>query len=96
MLPLVPRKSCVNVKHPARFLYPTENGGEPGTAFPADARAEAEAFLAYRAFPFETPLRQTLANLASLFGVVFLIGVAAADGWARRRSAVETDAQRKE
>jgi hypothetical protein len=61
----------LNVKNPALFLFPNQNGGAPGDAFRADQRNDAEALLSYRPFPFEKPLRQ---HAAEALNVIALIG----------------------
>jgi hypothetical protein len=71
----------LNVKNPACYTYGKENGCEPGDHFPPERRADAEAFLSYRPFPFIEPASVTVArtvNLAALGIVVaFLLAVPA-------------------
>ena len=52
-----------NVKNPACYLYPDENGCAPGDHFTASQGAEAAAFVEFRSFRFEVPARQTAANV---------------------------------
>ncbi len=73
----------LNVLQPARFVYPQENGGAPGTTFPASERADAGRFLAYRAIPFEVPLRQRLANVVNVVALFGALGVLLADARVR-------------
>lgn len=79
-----------NVKNPALFLFPAENGGAPGDAFRVEERAQAEAFLAYRPFEFQKPLVQRAAeglNLAALIATAAVFaGLAARGRWVPRKS----------
>ena len=65
----------LNVKNPACFVFPDENGGEPGSHFRRDQRAEAEAFLAYRPFEFEPSGTQALAHAINLAALVLVPGL---------------------
>lgn len=70
---LRPVGNVLNVKNPACYLYPVENGCKPGDHFTIAQTDAAKAFLGYRPFAFELPLRQKLADwlsLAALVGVV--------------------------
>jgi hypothetical protein len=79
----------LNVKNPACYTYGKANGCEPGDHFPPERRADAEAFLSYRPFPFAEPASVTVAgrvNLAALGGVVaFLLAVPAGRLLQRRK-----------
>jgi len=56
----------LNLKNPACYVYPRENGCLPGDQFRSDQRSQAEAFAAYRPFDFAASTRQRLANATSL------------------------------
>jgi hypothetical protein len=79
----------LNVKNPACYTYGKVNGCEPGDHFPPERRADAEAFLSYRPFPFIEPASMTVAgavNLAALGIVVaFLLAVTGGRLVQRRR-----------
>jgi hypothetical protein len=59
------RDGVLNLKNPACYVYPEENGCRPGDHFRADERARAEAFTRYRPFEFRLSRRQRLANVVS-------------------------------
>lgn len=66
----------LNIKNPACYLFPRENHCAPGDHFSVRDKDDAAAFARYRAFAFEMPLRQRLANVVSLLaalGVVALL-----------------------
>ena len=65
----------INVKNPACYLFPMENGCTPGNHFTVEQVEDAVTFLTYRPFPFEQPFRQQFATWLSLLSAV---GVAAA------------------
>ncbi|MHC8508927.1 MAG: hypothetical protein ACYYKD_05925 [Rhodospirillales bacterium] len=74
----------LNIKNPACYQYPAENQCAPGDSFLLEHESGARDFAAYRAFPFERPLRHDIAvwvNLAALillpFGILFCV-------WRRR------------
>lgn len=56
----------LNLKNPACYLFPVENGCEVGDHFRADQRQQAQQFLSYRPFLYQKPLRQQVANAVSL------------------------------
>jgi hypothetical protein len=60
----------LNVKNPAYFLFPEENGGSPGEHFRFDQRDDARAFLTYRPFRFVSPARQRLADALNVMALV--------------------------
>jgi hypothetical protein len=70
----------LNLKNPACFLYPRENGCEPGDHFRSSERRQAERFLGYRPFAHARSGVQQMAdgvNIAALAGVLlFGLGVA--------------------
>ncbi len=59
------RDGAFNLNDPSCFVFPEANACTPGTPFPAERRADAEAFSSYRAFPFEMPLAQRIADAVS-------------------------------
>lgn len=83
------RDGRLNIKNPACFVYPKENGCRPGDQYPVAEAGAAAAFAAYRPVPFAVPPAQRWAgriNLAALIGVPVLLGIAAWRwGRARRR-----------
>ncbi len=71
----------LNLKNPACYLFPRENRCLPGAMFEAKDRAEVEAFVAWKPFPFAQPatLRWIiLGNQLALLGVAAAILAAAA------------------
>ena len=60
------RGNVLNIKNPACYVFPAENGCAPGDHFPLAARAEAEKFLNYQPFDFVQPLYQSVATMISL------------------------------
>lgn len=87
---LRPIGDVLNVKNPACYIYPAENGCQPGDHFKATQLDAAKAFLSYRPFPFELPASQKIADWLSLLAFLGLIAVwvGAAASWllARRRA----------
>ena len=75
-----------NFKNPAGYLFPGENGLVAGGHFRADQRAELEAFLAYRPFPFVKPPRQIVAEWINVLALAATLGFL---GWAALRSRTE-------
>ena len=72
-----------NLHHPALFVFPSENGGQPGEPFGLDEEASLRAFAAYEPIPFERPARQRLLDLASTAALA--LGSLALTGLALRR-----------
>jgi len=60
----------LNLKNPACYQYPEENGCEPGDHFSADQRQSAELFRAYRPYKFAMSFEQKAANFITLAGFV--------------------------
>jgi len=76
----------LNMKNPACYLYPAENGCQPGDNFRADQREQAERFLAYRPFEFARPWWQRAAdvlNAVALLLTIAALGAAALLAWRR-------------
>lgn len=83
-----------NLKNPACYVYPGENGCTPGDHFTEMQRGEATAFAAYRPFPFKISTRQRYANgltqltlAGSLIVLLAALPAAWRGGRARRRAA---------
>lgn len=71
----------LNVKNPACYLFPRENGCRPGDHFLASERESAERFVRYEPFAFEVSGVQRAANavtLAALAASLLLLVAAAA------------------
>ena len=60
-----------NIKNPACYSYPKENGCLPGDHFKEEQRQFAEAFRSHRPFAFHQPLRQKVANWITIIALVF-------------------------
>ena len=56
------RDGRLNLKDPSCYVFPEENGCEPGDHFAAERLAEAEAFVSYEPFDFELSSAQRAAN----------------------------------
>jgi hypothetical protein len=67
------RDGFLNLKNPACYVFPRENGCRPGDRFRADQLEQARKFVAYRPFEFAMPRRQHLANAVSRWSL-WLIG----------------------
>ncbi len=63
----------INVKNPACYVFPAQNGCRPGDHFAAAQLKDAVAFLSYRPFDFEQPYVQKLATLLSLISSIGII-----------------------
>jgi hypothetical protein len=57
---------CFNMINPSCYLYPDENGCEPGDRFRTDQIHQLTNFINYRPYKFELPLLQRIANWMSL------------------------------
>ncbi len=78
-----------NFKNPASYLFPAENGLEPGGHFRVGEEDELAALLDYRPFPFETSNAQRVAetvNLIAVAGAIAGLFVAAILGMRSRRA----------
>jgi hypothetical protein len=60
----------LNLKNPACYVFPGDNQCRPGGVFTAAQRPAAEAFAAYKTFPFAKPLAQRLADWLNLAALV--------------------------
>ena len=70
--PLEERDGHLNVKNPACYLYPEENGCTPGAHFSVGQRADAVSFLSYHSFSFS---RSKVQQLADIVNVLALLGL---------------------
>jgi hypothetical protein len=59
----------LNIKNPAGYVFPKENGIEPGDHFKATETEKAERFRRYREFPFKISSSQKFANAVTLFSL---------------------------
>lgn len=88
------RNGTFNIKNPACYVFPRENGCAPGDHFRVDQRAQAEAFVSYRPFPFDRSRGQHAADaltMATLLGsALFLVLVWPWSVWRRARSGART------
>lgn len=75
--PLEVHDGIFNIKNPACYMAPSENGCRPGDHFTIQQKLQAEAFVNYRPFVFNLPVGYTVAYwicLSSWFAVfAFLI-----------------------
>ena len=76
----------INLKDPSCFVYPDENGCTAGDPFPVGRRADAEAFVAYRPFPFERPGLQRAAEIVSAASWLGLLAMLVAEAVRARRA----------
>ncbi|MGD0960515.1 MAG: hypothetical protein ABSB19_11980 [Methylomonas sp.] len=60
----------INLKNPACYVFPAENQCKPGDHFPPEMRADVEAFINYKPFPFKQPTTQIVADYVSLFSLL--------------------------
>ncbi|MEW6076551.1 MAG: hypothetical protein AB1724_01935 [Thermodesulfobacteriota bacterium] len=66
----------LNIKNPACYVFPEENGCRPGDHFTVAQKDQVVAFTRYRPYDFKMPPAQKIANrltLASLFMAVLLL-----------------------
>jgi hypothetical protein len=63
----------LNIKNPAGYVFPKENGIEPGDHFRADEAEKADRFRRYRDFPFKISSAQKFANSVTLFSLFAFI-----------------------
>ena len=69
---LTERDGLLNIRNPACYVFPKENGCQPGDQFRADQRKEAEAFVSYRPFAFNKSHAQQLADGVTLSALLTL------------------------
>lgn len=77
---LTDREGVWNMKNPACYVYPAENGCLPGDHFTLQQKTDMLQFASYRAFPFRVPMEQTVAGWLSaaalVLSVLYLLGYA--------------------
>lgn len=82
------REGSFNIRNPACYVFPEENACRPGDKFRLDQRAEAEAFVAYRPFPFKKSQLQRVADRVTMGSLVLAaLFVLLVWPWLVRRSA---------
>jgi hypothetical protein len=81
------RNGRLNLKNPACYLFPRENGCRPGDHFLATEREEAERFTRYLPIRFEISRAQVVADWVTRLGLAgsLAVLVAQAFAWVRRR-----------
>ena len=65
----------LNIKNPACYVYPEENGCLPGDHFTVAQRKSAQAFANYRPFPFKFSTTQKIANGLTQITLALLAGL---------------------
>jgi hypothetical protein len=68
--PITTAGDTLNLRNPACYVFPAENGCRPGANFSRNQQAQAAAFLQYRAFTFAEPLSQRVANWLSVLTLI--------------------------
>lgn len=77
----------LNMYDPTLFVFPAENGGQPGDRFQADELPAMKAFASYQPFEFERPPRQRWLDRANLLALVAVALALAAYPFWRPRAA---------
>lgn len=81
------REGIYNFKNPASYVFPAENGLQPGEHFRVGQEAQLDALLGYRPFEFAVSPRQRTAELINVCaGVAVLVFLVACALWSLRRS----------
>ena len=55
----------LNLKNPACYVYPNENGCRPGDQFTVEQREQAQSLVSYQPYAFEMPESQKKANMVT-------------------------------
>lgn len=80
----------LNIKNPACYVFPEENGCAPGDHFRTTEREQAEAFVSYAPFAFVKSRAQRVADVVTMGGLiaasVFLLLVWPLTRWRRGRA----------
>lgn len=89
------RDGYLNLKNPACYVFPKENGCRPGDRFRAEQIEDARAFVAYRPYAFRISTRQQVANAITqaALALVAVAGLAWLVWTLRRRRATDDAAQ---
>ncbi len=79
---LAVRNGLINIKNPACYVFPEENGCRPGDHCKASEMEKAGRFVTYRPFVFEISNRQRWMNRISLGALIFsMLMVATGTVW---------------
>lgn len=70
---LLEHNGILNIRNPACYVFPEENDCKPGDSFRADQRAAAEAFVAYKPYPFNKSRLQRIADYLTMSGLLTVI-----------------------
>jgi hypothetical protein len=76
----------LNVKNPACYLYPHENGCTPGDPFRQEEEAEARRFISFHPFAYRVSGWQAIADWVNRLTLLALPFLALGYGWAAWRS----------
>ncbi len=80
------KDGLLNLKNPACYLFPRENHCLPGANFEASERIAAQAFVAWKPYPFVMPFYMraiTILNLIALLATLLAAGWASVVVWRR-------------
>ena len=69
---LLERDGFLNIRNPSCYVYPIENGCQPGDRFRIDQRADAEAFVSYKPFFFSKSSAQLAADWSTGLSLIFI------------------------
>lgn len=72
---LATKDGFLNLKNPACYVFPQENGCSPGDRFRADQIEEARRFVSYKPFDFAVSARQKIANTITKYGLIICAGL---------------------
>lgn len=67
------RDGYLNIKNPACYVFPDENGCLPGDNFRVSQKAAAEAFVSYHPFPFAKSKKQQWADLVTMSSLILTL-----------------------
>jgi len=76
----------LNLKNPACYVYPSENGCSPGDHFRVDQREDMLRFASYRPYAFKTSELQRVANWTSAVTLFAALLILATGVWNGRRN----------
>lgn len=80
------RDGELNLKNPACYLYPVENGCTPGDHFRVDEQAEAQRFISFHPFSYRVSRWQAMADRLSFFCLLAVPVIALGYAWAELRA----------
>lgn len=75
--------SHLNLKNPACYVFPKENGCAPGDHFRVDQMEQAKAFARYESFDFKRSGRQVAANAINGFSFLGVLAFLVFAAWTR-------------